>query len=86
VASGSISRETALERLVEPLYEEDELRRDRQYICRKLRISDAELDELIACPIHHYTDFDNWDRQRAMMKSVRDVVARISGKRINPYS
>ena len=83
VASGSLTREAALERLAEPLYAEEELRRDRQYICRKLRVSEAEFADLVARPIHHYTDFDNWERRRAAVKSVLDIVARIRGKRIN---
>ena len=34
VASGSITRDEAFQLLQEPLYDDDELRRDRQYICR----------------------------------------------------
>ena len=40
IASGAITRDQAIALLAEPLYDTDELRRDRQYICRKLRISE----------------------------------------------
>lgn len=86
IASGTITRQEALQRLSDPLYDETELRRDRQYICRKLRISDGELEDLLARPIHHYSDFDNWDRQYATMKAVQAFVARRGGLRITRYS
>lgn len=80
VASGSISRDRALEMLREPLYDEDDLRRDRQYICRKLQVSDEEFEELMKRPIHHYTDFDNWDRQYSGMKVAQTLIGRLIGK------
>lgn len=86
VAAGEITRERALGLLEEPLYEDDELRRDRQYICRKLRITEQEFEELMARPIHHYTDFDNWDRPYARLKAAQDFVSRVLGKRVTPYS
>jgi len=86
IASGATTREQALDLLLEPLYDANELRRDRQYICRKLRIRDEEFEDLMNRPTHHYTDFDNWDRQYAMMKAVQNQVARLSGRRITRYS
>jgi hypothetical protein len=86
IASGATTRERALDLLLDPLYDANELRRDRQYICRKLRIRDEEFEDLMNRPPHHYTDFDNWDRQYAMMKAVQNQVARLSGRRIARYS
>lgn len=85
VAAGAITRAQALESLQEPLYDEAELRRDRQYICRKLRVSDADFEDLMARPIHHYTDFDNWDGQYAMLKWAQDKIARVTGKTVAAY-
>lgn len=85
VASGAITRDKAIELLQEPLYDEEELRRDRQYICRKLRISDDELRDLMNRPIHHYTDFDNWDRQYARLKWAQSGIGRITGKTVTAY-
>ena len=85
VASGSITRDQAIELLQEPLYDDEELRRDRQYICRKLRISDAEFVEFMNRPIHHYSDFDNWDKPYARMKSAQARFGRLSGTTVSAY-
>lgn len=85
IASGGITRERALELLDEPLYEDDELRRDRQYLCRKLRISDAEFEDLMDRPIHNYTDFDNWDKQYTRMKTLQTRIGRLTGKTVAAY-
>lgn len=86
VASGAMTRDRAIELLREPLYDEDELRRDRQYICRKLRISEVELEDLMNRPIHHYTDFDNWDQQYARLKRAQNGIGRITGKTVSAYT
>lgn len=85
IAAGAITRERALQLLAEPLYDEVELRRDRQYVCRKLRISDETFEELMNRPIHHYTDFDNWDKQYARMKSLQERIQRMTGKTVSAY-
>jgi N-acetyl sugar amidotransferase len=85
IASGGVTRERAIELLNEPLYRDDELRRDRQYICRKLRISDSEFHDLMGRPIHHYTDFDNWNRQYGRMKAAQGLVGRIIGRTPSAY-
>lgn len=86
IASGEITRDQALELLREPLYDGEELRRDRQYLCRKLRISDAEFEGLMSRPTHHSTDFDNWDHRYARLKKLQAHLSAIVGKNIAVYS
>lgn len=85
IASGSMTRERALSLLAEPLYEQEELRRDRQYLCRKLRISETQFEELMERPIHHYSDFDTWDRQYQAMKFAQARVSKVLGRKISAY-
>lgn len=85
VASGSITRDMAIELLQEPLYADAELRRDRQYICRKLRINDAEFEDLMNRPIHHYSDFGNWDKQYTRMKAAQARISRVLGRDVSAY-
>ncbi len=85
IASGGITRERALEFLDEPLYDDDELRRDRQYLCRKLRISDTEFDELMNRPIHQATDFDNWNKRYGRMKVAQARIGRVVGRSVSAY-
>ncbi len=53
--SGQISREEALEKIKENLYEEKELKEDIEFFCKKLDIFREEFDEILsASPIPHY--------------------------------
>lgn len=85
IASGGISRAQAMNLLEEPLYEPDELKRDLQYLCRKLRISVSDFEDLMLSPIHHYTDFDNWDKRYQRMKLFQHCISRITGRTIAAY-
>jgi N-acetyl sugar amidotransferase len=85
IASGSLSRSEALVILEEPLYDEDELRRDKQYLCRKLRIDDEELDRLMSLPTRDYSDFANWDYFYKWMKISQNALRRVTGRTISAY-
>jgi N-acetyl sugar amidotransferase len=86
IVSGQMTREEAVEKLKEPLYEPAELEIDITYFCKKLRISREEFDELMKAPIHHYTDFPNWNSRYQMLKRVQAAVAKILGRDIKVYS
>jgi len=86
VVSGQMTREEALLKLEEPLYEQNEIEMDIVYFCKKLRINRAEFDELMAVPIHHYTDFPNWEYRYRLLKKGQALVERITGKRRSVYS
>lgn len=63
VVSGQMSRDEALEQLRKPLYDEKLLVEDKAFIAKKLGISQQELDDLIAAPPRHYTEFPNHQRK-----------------------
>lgn len=86
IASGQMTRQEAVEKMKEPLYELAELEIDITYFCKKLRISREEFDELMKAPIHHYTDFPNWNSRYQMIKRVQAMVAKILGRDIKVYS
>ncbi len=86
IVSGQMTRDEALEKLAEPLYAPDELEMDIAYFCKKLRISRSQFDELMSAPIHHYTDFPNWDSRHRLLKRAQAFVARVTGRRIKVYS
>lgn len=86
IVSGQMTREVALEKLSEPLYEADQLELDISYFCKKLRISRAEFEGFMIAPIHHYTDFPNWEGRYRVLKWLQSFVARITGKRLSVYS
>ena len=65
VVTGEMNRQEALEALNEPLYDENEIKKDMIYISQKLKISENEMIDLInKTPKTHYTDHKNWQQKR----------------------
>jgi len=86
IVSGQMTREEALFRLEQPLYDPRELETDIAYFCKKLRISRAEFDALLAAPNRHHTDFPTWEGRRRMAKKLQTVVERLLGRSVAVYS
>lgn len=86
IVSGQMTRDEAMEKLAEPLYEPDELEIDIAYFCKKLRISRIQFDELMKAPIHHHTDFATWDNKYRQLKKLQDLAERLLGRKVSVYS
>lgn len=86
IKSGQMTRDDAIAKLTEPLYEPRELEADIAYFCKKLRISRAEYDAFVSGPNHHHTEFPTWDRQYKAMRVVKGVGERLMGRRLTVYS
>lgn len=86
VASGQMTREQALRRLQGPLYEGDELRRDEEYVARKLRVTPSRFQQLLAAPPHRHTDFDTWSTRYNAMKRLQRGAQRVTSRRVSAYS
>lgn len=86
IVSGQMAREVALAKLAEPLYEPRELETDIAYFCKKLRISRAEFNALMAAPNRHHTDFPTWEGRQRLAKKAQSIVERMLGRRIRVYS
>lgn len=86
IVSGQMSREEALAKLEEPIYDPAELEIDITYFCKKLRITRQEFDVLMNAPIHHYSEFLNWDGRYRRLKQAQAMVTKILGRDIKVYS
>lgn len=86
IASGQMTREEALQKLEEPLYDPEELENDLIYFCKKMQITRNEFDEFMAAPARHYTDFPNWDMSHRLLKNIQLIVTRLLGRSIKVYS
>lgn len=86
IVSGQITRDAALVKLQEPLYEPIELETDITFLCKKLQISRAEFNELMAAPIHHYSEFRNQDRLYGALKHAQRLFETVFDKRVVVYS
>lgn len=86
IVSGQMTRDEALSKLDEPLYDPAELEIDITYFCKKLRISRQQFDEMMNAPIHHYSDFPNWDGRYRNLKSIQALVTKLLGLHVRVYS
>lgn len=86
ILSGQLTREAALVKLAEPLYDLEELEADIEYFCKKIRISRSQFEELMSAPIHDYSDFKNWDGLQSMAKRAQGFVQKLLGRKVRIYS
>ena len=82
IVSGQMTRQEALDKLQDPLYDSDELQNDIKYFCKKLRISREEFDELMKVPNRSYQDFPNWNFRYKLLKRLKKVLDTIIGRKI----
>ncbi len=57
VCSGQITREEALRAMEEELYPAEELRRDKEYVLKKLEFSEEEFDAIMRLPVKSHLDY-----------------------------
>jgi hypothetical protein len=67
ICSGQITREDALEQLDAPLYDEEAIAEDKQYVVKKLALSEAEFDAIMDEPPKRYSDYPNDERTLAFL-------------------
>ena len=86
IVSGQMTRDEAVEKLREPLYDPAELETDIIFFCKKLQISRAEFDALMAAPIHHYSEFPNQDKYYQLLKKAQRLIERVVRRKLKVYS
>lgn len=86
IVSGQMTREQALAKLAEPLYDPQELEIDIAYFCKKLRITRGQFDEFMKAPSHHYSDFATWEGRYRALKRVQGWAERLTGRSVKVYS
>jgi N-acetyl sugar amidotransferase len=83
ICSGQISRSEALEEIKKNPYPTEELLlEDREYLIKKLRISEQEFQNIMDLPIKKHTDYPSilhwYDRLRPYVRAVRKIKNKIS--------
>lgn len=86
IVSGQLTRQEALKELEKPLYDEKELKEDKEYIAKKLGVSDMEFENILQMPSHDYSDFANMAEKYNKMKQVQNFVSKLLGRKISNYS
>ena len=86
IVAGQMSREEGLKELDKPLYDEKELKEDKEYIAKKLGVSDEKFEQILQMPSHKYSDFPNMTEKYDRMKKVQNFVSKLLGRKISNYS
>jgi N-acetyl sugar amidotransferase len=73
--SGEFSRADAMTCLEEPVYPEDKLREDREYVIKKLRISETEFDAIMRAPTRTFCDYPTHHALLERIKRLRSVMS-----------
>lgn len=79
IVSGQMTREEAMAEYLEPLYEEEVMKKYIAYIKKQLCISDDEFDAIMKAPTHQHTDYrtenDLW--RHKIFRNVKKVLKKI---------
>lgn len=76
VVAGEITREEALKRMEEPLYDPEKLKIDEDFVIKKLGISENEFRSIMAAPPRHYSDFANEEWVYRLKDRMRRIIRR----------
>jgi N-acetyl sugar amidotransferase len=81
VCSGQISRDEAMEEISNPPAPKQMLEQDRDYVIKKLGLSDDEFDSIMNSPNKTYADYPNneslWKRFNTLIRVARNRITRV---------
>jgi len=71
INAGQVAREAALEEVKRPTYDPELQLEDRRYVIRKLELTDAEFDTIMAAPRRTFREFrNNYETVRRLRRTV----------------
>jgi N-acetyl sugar amidotransferase len=89
ICSNQISRSEAIEELSRDPYPPELLRQDKEYVVKKIGVSEAEFDEIMSSPVKSHMEYPNnsrifsvlshlnaWRQRRNASRSARDTLTR----------
>lgn len=74
ICSGQMTRAQALEEMNSPLYDEEDLRRDKAYVLKKLGLDEEAFEGLMCLPIKSHTDYPNSQWLLPVLAAIREFV------------
>lgn len=77
ICSNQISREEALLEMEKPTYPPDLLASDKEYVIKKLGLSEKEFEEIMNTPVKSYAEYPN---DEALLKFIYRTYYRITGR------
>jgi len=70
ICSGQISREKALETMKQELYPLSQLKEDKEYIIKKLGLSEEKFSSIIKLPVKNYRDYPSLEKLNHVIYSI----------------
>lgn len=86
IVSGQMTKDVALQKLSEPLYDPVELEIDLNYFCKKLRITREQYEAFVRGEKREYSDFPNWGGRYRVLKMMQAYVEKLRGRKMSVYS
>lgn len=81
VCSGQISREEALEEISKPPAPKEMLEQDRDYVIKKLGLTEDEFESILKAPNKTYSNYPNnerlWKRYNSIIRIARNYIIRV---------
>jgi N-acetyl sugar amidotransferase len=70
ICSGQMTRENALEELAKPLYDPIKLKEDKEYVIKKLGLTNDEFNSIMEAPPKSYRDYPNDEKKLKLIYSI----------------
>lgn len=86
ILSNQITRNQAINSLKVELYNKKELDEDKEYIAKKLGVSNEDFDKILNVKSHNYNDFPNIEKRYNRMKKIQRFLEKLLNIKISNYS
>lgn len=80
ICSGQITREEALREAEKPLYDEDKLKKDKEYVLKKLGLSEKEFEHLMNLPVRKHREFKSDEQVFLSVAKLKSLYRAVSGR------
>lgn len=77
IVSGQMTRDEALKELEKPLYDETELKEDKEFVSKKLGISLEEFETIMKQPNKTFLDYPSEYKKNIFFKNIKKLILRI---------
>ncbi len=77
ICSGQLTRNEALELMKLPIYDEQKLKEDKEYIIKKLGLTEIEFNEMMKQPIRKHTEFHSTVNYYSKLSTLRKVFRKL---------
>ena len=86
ILSKQMTRNEALKKLEINLYNKKELNEDKEYIAKKLGVSNEDFEKILNVHSYDYSDFANITRKYNLIKKMQKIIEKLLRIKISNYS